>query len=129
MICWCYLEVLILSPNCRSPKTLNSWFKKKIKIFLALDHKEAEKSPIHRYSQWNWAICVQVRWMSIAQTKYFLSINCATLVRLNIHRYENSFFWDLSVVYTMLQRPKNPPPPKKKTLCEWAHALSNYFFI
>lgn len=40
---WWYLEVLILIPNCRSPK-LNFFFLiLAIKIFLALDHKKADK--------------------------------------------------------------------------------------
>lgn len=41
---WWYLEVLILLPNCRSPK-LNFFFFLilAIKIFLALDHKKADK--------------------------------------------------------------------------------------
>lgn len=68
-----YLEVLILLPNCRSPK-LNFFFLiLAIKIFLALDHKKADKW-LGFHSDIGLLICVWVRWMSNAQPNYFLSI-------------------------------------------------------
>lgn len=77
---WWYLEVLILLPNCRSPK-LNFFFLiLAIKIFLALDHKKADK------------------WLGVhSDIGLFVCEYCATLVKLHIHRYEKSFPWVLVI--------------------------------
>lgn len=115
-----YLEVLILLPNCRSPK-LNFFFLiLAIKIFLALDHKKADKW-LGIHSDIGLFVCELGGCLMHNQIIFWAL--CYTLVMLHIHRYEKSFPWDLSVGDTML------PRPLPQSLSEWmSSCIVNIFF-